>query len=148
MIVAVMPRVTRGHTGRELTADQATVAMFVLINAAALARVASWHTEFMILLLLFAGACWIAVFAVFRWSTARCSQNQVRHETAAAAATTVARRRDIHSRSFDLSPSSASSRCSRPTALNVWRMSAPCRARGTIRNSMRMSLAGRWHTRY
>jgi hypothetical protein len=96
-----MPRVTRGHTGRELTADQATVAVFVLINAAALARVASWHTEFMILLLLFAGACWIAVFAVFRWSTARCSQNQVRHETAAAAATTVARRRDIHPRSFD-----------------------------------------------
>ena len=43
MIVAVMPRVTRGHTGRELTADQATVAMFVLINAAALARVASWQ---------------------------------------------------------------------------------------------------------
>jgi uncharacterized protein DUF488/NnrS protein len=55
MIVAVMPRVTRGHTGRELTADRATVAMFVLINAAALARVASWHTEFMILLLLVAG---------------------------------------------------------------------------------------------
>jgi len=66
MIVAVMPRVTRGHTGRELTADRATVAMFVLINAAALARVcASWHTEFMILLLLVAGACWIAAFAVF-----------------------------------------------------------------------------------
>jgi uncharacterized protein involved in response to NO len=39
MIPAVMPRVTLGHTGRALTANQATVAIFVLINAAALARV-------------------------------------------------------------------------------------------------------------
>ena len=45
MILAVMPRVTLGHTGRELTANRATVAVFVLINAAAIARVcASWHT--------------------------------------------------------------------------------------------------------
>jgi uncharacterized protein involved in response to NO len=66
MILAVMPRVTLGHTGRELTTTRATVAVFVLINAAALARVcASWHTEFMALLLLVASACWIAAFGLF-----------------------------------------------------------------------------------
>jgi uncharacterized protein involved in response to NO len=66
MILAVMPRVTLGHTGRELTANRTTVAIFVLINAAALVRVcASSHTEFMALLLLVAGACWIAAFGLF-----------------------------------------------------------------------------------
>lgn len=66
MILAVMPRVTLGHTGRDLTASRATVAIFVLINVAALTRVcASWHTEFMALLLLVAGACWIAAFGLF-----------------------------------------------------------------------------------
>jgi uncharacterized protein involved in response to NO len=66
MILAVMPRVTLGHTGRELTANRATVAVFVLINAAAIIRVcASWHTEFRTILLLVAGACWIAAFGLF-----------------------------------------------------------------------------------
>jgi uncharacterized protein involved in response to NO len=66
MIVAVMPRVTRGHTGRALTADRATSLVFLLITAAALARVcASWHPEFMTLLLLISGACWIAAFGLF-----------------------------------------------------------------------------------
>ena len=66
MILAVMPRVTLGHIGRELTANRATVAVFVLINAAAIVRVcASWHTEFMTILLLVAGACWIAAFGLF-----------------------------------------------------------------------------------
>jgi len=66
MILAVMPRVTLGHTGRDLTASRATVAIFVLINAAALVRVCtSWHTEFMAFLLLVAGACWIAAFGLF-----------------------------------------------------------------------------------
>lgn len=66
MILAVMPRVTLGHTGRTLTASRATVAIFVLINAAALVRVcASWHTEFMALLLLISGMCWITAFGLF-----------------------------------------------------------------------------------
>ena len=66
MILAVMPRVTLGHTGRELTANRATVAVFVLINAAAVARVcASWHTEAMTILLLIAGVCWITAFGLF-----------------------------------------------------------------------------------
>ena len=66
MILAVMTRVTLGHTGRDLIASRATVAVFVLINAAAITRVfASWHTEFMTTLLFVAGACWIAAFGLF-----------------------------------------------------------------------------------
>jgi uncharacterized protein involved in response to NO len=38
MILAVMPRVTLGHTGRELTANRSTVIIFILINAAAIMR--------------------------------------------------------------------------------------------------------------
>ena len=66
MIVAVMPRVALGHTGRDLIANRTTVAAFVLINAAAVARVcASWHTVLMATLLLIAGALWIAAFLLF-----------------------------------------------------------------------------------
>jgi uncharacterized protein involved in response to NO len=66
MILAVMPRVTLGHTGRELTANRATVVVFVLINVAAVARVcASWHTELVAILLVIAGLCWIVAFGLF-----------------------------------------------------------------------------------
>jgi uncharacterized protein involved in response to NO len=66
MILGVMPRVTLGHTGRDLTADRATVAIFILVNLAALTRVcASWHPAFMTALLALAAACWIAAFALF-----------------------------------------------------------------------------------
>ena len=52
MILAVMPRVTLGHTGRDLTADRLRSSMFVLINAAAVARIAaSWHMYDMMVLL-------------------------------------------------------------------------------------------------
>ncbi len=68
MILAVMPRVTLGHTGREPIANRATAAMFILINMAALARVcASWHAALAMQLLLTAGLCWIAAFAIFAW---------------------------------------------------------------------------------
>ena len=66
MILAVMPRVTLGHTGRDLVAGRATVAVFVLINGAAVFRIcASWHTALMASLLLVAGALWIAAFGLF-----------------------------------------------------------------------------------
>jgi len=68
MILAVLTRVTLGHTGRDLIASRATIAIFVLINVAALARVcASWHTEFMTALLFVAGACWIAALVLFKF---------------------------------------------------------------------------------
>lgn len=66
MILAVMPRVTLGHTGRELTANRATVVVFVLINIAAAARIcASWQTEAVTILLLIAGSCWSVAFGLF-----------------------------------------------------------------------------------
>jgi uncharacterized protein involved in response to NO len=66
MILAVMPRVTLGHTGRSLTANRATVAIFLLINAAAVMRVcASWYPEDMMILLVLSAACWIAAFGLF-----------------------------------------------------------------------------------
>ena len=66
MILAVMPRVTLGHTGRRLTANRATVIVFVLINLAAITRVyASWHPAFMTMLLFIASGFWIAAFALF-----------------------------------------------------------------------------------
>lgn len=66
MIIAVMPRVTLGHTGRDLTADPLTVSAFVLINAAAIARVAaSWYADAVLILLVLSAACWIAAFGLF-----------------------------------------------------------------------------------
>jgi uncharacterized protein involved in response to NO len=66
MILAVMPRVTLGHTGRDLIASRITIAAFVLVNATVVARVgASWHTALMPILLLIAGALWIAAFLLF-----------------------------------------------------------------------------------
>ena len=66
MILAVMTRVTRGHTGRDLTANRATVAIFVLINAAGITRVcASWQPDDMMILLTLSAGCWIAAFGLF-----------------------------------------------------------------------------------
>ena len=41
MILAVMTRATRGHTGRELSADRVTSLIFVLVTLAAITRVAA-----------------------------------------------------------------------------------------------------------
>jgi uncharacterized protein involved in response to NO len=66
MILGVMPRVTLGHTGRDLTANRATVIVFVLINAAAIVRVAaSWNVGDVIILLALSAGCWIAAFGLF-----------------------------------------------------------------------------------
>lgn len=66
MILAVMPRVTLGHTGRDLTANRPTVAIFILINASAVMRVAaSWNTARMMTLIALSGTCWIMAFGLF-----------------------------------------------------------------------------------
>lgn len=66
MIVAVMTRATRGHSGRPLAADRATTAIFVLINLAAVARVAA---EFLpnqaLWLFALAAVLWVAAFLLF-----------------------------------------------------------------------------------
>jgi uncharacterized protein involved in response to NO len=61
-----MPRVTLGHTGRDLAANPTTVVSFVLINAAAIGRVAaSWNVGDMTVLLALSAGCWVAAFALF-----------------------------------------------------------------------------------
>jgi uncharacterized protein involved in response to NO len=63
MTLAVMTRATRGHTGRELSADSVTSTIYVLVNLAAVMRVtaALWPMP-----LLVGSAClWIAAFAGF-----------------------------------------------------------------------------------
>ena len=67
--LGMMTRVTLGHTGREVRGDTLTSVAFVLINAAALARVlpplvdpsayATW--------LPISGTLWMLAFGVFQW---------------------------------------------------------------------------------
>lgn len=66
MTLAVMTRASRGHTGRPLAADGATLAIYAAINLAALARVAApflpaWH----VLLLTISAALWSLAFGGF-----------------------------------------------------------------------------------
>ncbi|KQY26459.1 short-chain dehydrogenase [Caulobacter sp. Root1455] len=66
MTLAVMTRSSRGHSGRDLHADAATTAVYVAINAAAVARVAApftglWQQN----LLMVSAFLWILAFAGF-----------------------------------------------------------------------------------
>lgn len=66
MLLAMMTRVTLGHTGRAQHADASTVAIYGLVTLAALLRVAAgWPGSSMTLLLEAASAAWIAAFALF-----------------------------------------------------------------------------------
>jgi len=66
MTIAVMTRATRGHTGRELSADIVTSAIYVLISVAAIMRVAAAFGFSWSMLLLVGSACaWVAAFTVF-----------------------------------------------------------------------------------
>jgi uncharacterized protein involved in response to NO len=66
MLLAVMTRVSLGHTGRLLSASQPTVVIFLLINAAALVRVAaSWSANAATTFVVVSGLCWIAAFGLF-----------------------------------------------------------------------------------
>jgi uncharacterized protein involved in response to NO len=66
MTLAVMTRATLGHTGRELTAGTGTMAIFVLINVAAVARIGAGFADggYQFLLAL-AGVAWIGGFVLF-----------------------------------------------------------------------------------
>jgi uncharacterized protein involved in response to NO len=66
MILAVMTRATRGHTGRALAADRPTVAIFGLVGLAALVRVgAAFAAAWMMPLLVVSAGLWIAAFGLF-----------------------------------------------------------------------------------
>jgi uncharacterized protein involved in response to NO len=66
MTLGVMTRATRGHTGRELVASPATVAIYGAVALAALLRVAAGILPELYMPLIFAaGAAWSAAFALF-----------------------------------------------------------------------------------
>jgi uncharacterized protein involved in response to NO len=66
MILAVMTRTTRGHTGRSLSADQVTSLIYILVTLAAITRVAAPFAADWTMPLLIASAClWIAAFGGF-----------------------------------------------------------------------------------
>jgi uncharacterized protein involved in response to NO len=67
LILAMMTRTARGHTGRPLHASAAEVTGYVLVSVAALARVIApllpWQAQGPALLL--AGCAWTAAFALY-----------------------------------------------------------------------------------
>ena len=71
MILAVMTRATRGHTGRELSADGVTALIYLLVTVAAVTRVAAafaaqpFVVQLYVPLLIFSAACWIVAFGGF-----------------------------------------------------------------------------------
>jgi uncharacterized protein involved in response to NO len=66
MLLAVMTRVSLGHTGRVLCASRPTVVIYLLINAAALVRVAaSWSAAATTTFIVVSGLCWMAAFGLF-----------------------------------------------------------------------------------
>ncbi len=65
MILAVMTRVTRGHTGRELTADLTTSVIYGLVILAAVARIAAALDGDARSLLLGSAALWVGAFGLF-----------------------------------------------------------------------------------
>lgn len=66
MILALMTRVTRGHTGRALAADARTGAIYALVTVAALTRVvAAFAPGWSMPLLVASAVLWIAAFGFF-----------------------------------------------------------------------------------
>jgi uncharacterized protein involved in response to NO len=66
MILAVMTRATRGHTGRELSADRVTSLIYALVTLAAVTRIiAAFAVEGSLPLLVVSAGFWIAAFALF-----------------------------------------------------------------------------------
>jgi uncharacterized protein involved in response to NO len=66
MVIAVMTRVARGHTGRPLTADRVTTLIYLMLTAAAASRVAAAFAGGSSMSLLGVSAVlWVAGFALF-----------------------------------------------------------------------------------
>jgi uncharacterized protein involved in response to NO len=65
MLLAVMTRVSLGHTGRVLSASRPTVIIYLLINAAALVRIAASWSALAMTFIVVSGLCWIAAFGLF-----------------------------------------------------------------------------------
>lgn len=66
MVLAVMTRVARGHTGRRLEADRITTLVYLMITAAAVIRVIAAFADASAMILLGASAVlWVASFGLF-----------------------------------------------------------------------------------
>ena len=66
MTLAVMTRATRGHVGRELSADRGTVLIYALVTLAAITRVAAeFGATWTMLLLIISAGLWITAFTDF-----------------------------------------------------------------------------------
>ncbi len=66
MTLAVMTRATRGHTGRPLTADRGTLAIYLAITLAAVLRIGAPLTgEHYLMVLTAAAALWSAAYGLF-----------------------------------------------------------------------------------
>jgi uncharacterized protein involved in response to NO len=65
MILAVMTRATRGHTGRPLAADRTTGIIYLLVLLASGARVAAGFDLWYPALLDFSAVLWIAAYTLF-----------------------------------------------------------------------------------
>jgi uncharacterized protein involved in response to NO len=66
MTMAVMTRATRGHTGRDLSADHVTSAIYILVTLAAVARLAAaFAAGWTMPLLIVSAGFWIAGFMGF-----------------------------------------------------------------------------------
>jgi uncharacterized protein involved in response to NO len=66
MILAVMSRATRGHTGRPLTSDASTRLIYILVTLGAMIRIsAEFSANWMMSLLLISAGLWSAAFAIF-----------------------------------------------------------------------------------
>ncbi|MGV1683452.1 NnrS family protein [Sphingopyxis sp. NJF-3] len=66
MTLAVMTRATRGHTGRPLEADRATVLIYILVHSGALLRVIAPLLPFdYMAVIAVAGGLWAAAFLLF-----------------------------------------------------------------------------------
>ncbi|MAW82478.1 MAG: short-chain dehydrogenase [Parvularcula sp.] len=67
MTLAVMTRATLGHTGRKLTADAWTIAIYALVVSGALVRVMSsiFFVQFYVPALVLSAALWSGAFALF-----------------------------------------------------------------------------------
>jgi uncharacterized protein involved in response to NO len=66
MILAMMTRATRGHVGRELSADRITSLIYVLVTLAAIMRVAAaFATVWTMPLLVVSAVFWIAASGGF-----------------------------------------------------------------------------------
>ncbi len=71
MVLAVMTRVARGHTGRPLEADHVTILIYIAVTLAAMIRVTAPFTgEFYLWMLEFSALLWIASFLAFGWKYA------------------------------------------------------------------------------